>query len=296
MKASGVRYDIHLTIEYSYGAASDHARTLVRLLPSDHPGQQIVRSRLLTVDPIPHERHDSTDFFGNAMTAFGFHTPVDRITYALEAHAERLRPPLLLDLAPEVQKLPEEIAGYGTLDAASPHHFCGASTRVWPDRAISEFASDITLPSMATSEAVETLGQALYREMRFDAEATDVHTPPAEAFANRHGVCQDFSHIMIAALRSLGVPARYVSGFLRTIPPEGQPRLEGADAMHAWVSAWCGAETGWIEYDPTNACAVREDHITVAYGRDYSDVSPVKGVLRTSGSQTSKHSVDVRPH
>ena len=148
---------------------------------------------------------------------------------------------------------------------------------------------------MTTLDAVRTICHALHSEMRFDSKATDVDTSPAEAFANRHGVCQDFSHVMIAALRAIGIPARYVSGFLRTIPPKGRPRLEGADAMHAWVSAWCGADTGWIEFDPTNDCTVGTDHITVAYGRDYSDVAPVKGVLRTSGSQTSQHSVDVLP-
>ena len=99
----------------------------------------------------------------------------------------------------------------------------------------------------------------------------------------------------IAALRSLGIPAGYVSGFLRTIPPPGQPRMEGADAMHAWISAWCGAEMGWLEFDPTNDCAVGVDHIAVAYGRDYADVAPVKGAIRTTGEQSSKQSVDVEP-
>jgi transglutaminase-like putative cysteine protease len=117
----------------------------------------------------------------------------------------------------------------------------------------------------------------------------------ADAFAARHGVCQDFSHIMIACLREIGVPAGYVSGFLRTEPPEGQPRLEGADAMHAWVAAWCGTQTGWVEFDPTNAIRVSSDHIVVARGRDYSDVAPVKGVLWTAGSQTTKQVVDVIP-
>lgn len=290
-----MRYDIRLTIGYRYGAPSDHARTLVRLLPSDRPGQQVVTSRLLTVEPRPSERRETTDFFGNAMTVLSFHDPIDSIDVTLRARAERLVPAASLDLSPDLGGLAQEIADYRSLDPASPHHYLGASNRVAPDDAISDFARAIAEPGLTAMQLVETLGRALHAEMRFDAEATDVHTPPAEAFANRHGVCQDFSHVMIAGLRALGVPAGYVSGFLRTLPPPGQPRLEGADAMHAWVSAWCGSEVGWIEYDPTNACSVGLDHVSVAHGRDYSDVAPVKGVLRTSGDQESHHAVDVEP-
>ena len=150
-------------------------------------------------------------------------------------------------------------------------------------------------PGMTALDAVRAVGLALHRDMRFDPEATTVDTPPAEAFARRHGVCQDFAQVMIACLRGIGIPAGYVSGFLRTNPPPGQPRLEGADAMHAWVRAWCGWETGWVEFDPTNAVFAGTDHILVARGRDYGDVAPVKGVLRIAGAQTTEHAVDVDP-
>ena len=142
---------------------------------------------------------------------------------------------------------------------------------------------------------LRTVGAALNRDMSFDAKATSVETSHEEAFEARHGVCQDFSHVMIAALRSVGIPAGYVSGFLRTRPPEGRPRLSGADAMHAWVRAWCGPALGWVEYDPTNAVDAGEDHVVVAYGRDYSDVSPVKGVLKSATAQESRQAVDVIP-
>ena len=115
------------------------------------------------------------------------------------------------------------------------------------------------------------------------------------AFTDGRGVCQDFSHIMIGALRSLSIPAGYVSGLIRTIPPKGRPRLEGADAMHAWVMAWCGAEAGWVELDPTNDVLAGQDHILVARGRDYADVAPVKGIMRIAGAQRGGHSVDVIP-
>ncbi|WP_034007179.1 transglutaminase-like domain-containing protein, partial [Pseudomonas aeruginosa] len=122
-----------------------------------------------------------------------------------------------------------------------------------------------------------------------------VDTPVAEAFDMRAGVCQDFSHIMIAGLRGLGIPAGYVSGFLRTIPPAGKERLEGADATHAWVRVWCGLQLGWQEFDPTNAIPAGNDHITISHGRDYGDVSPISGVLKTSGAHEATQAVDVIP-
>lgn len=290
-----MRYDISLTVGYDYGGPSDHARTLVRLQPPDLPMRQSVTSRLLIVDPVPSERREVTDFFGNLMTALAYHDPIDRIELTLRARVERLAPPPSLDLSPDLAGLAAEIRTHPGLAPAAPHHFLGRSARVAPVAAITDFARAQVAGVQTVMQIVERVGTALHDEMRFDATATDVDTPAADAFENRHGVCQDFSHIMIAALRALGIPAGYVSGFLRTEPPPGQPRLEGADAMHAWVSAWCGTETGWVEFDPTNACLVGLDHITIAHGRDYGDVSPVKGVLRTSGPQNTHHSVDVLP-
>ena len=290
-----MRYDITLEIDYSYGSLSDHVRTLIRVLPSDIPGRQIVTRRALGVDPMPSERHDSIDFFGNTMTALAFHRPIEKFDLTLRAHVERLGTPVTLDLSPDLRGLAREIAQQKSLGASAPHHYLGASTRVGMDPAITAFAMDQSEPGLTAIQVVKALGAALHAEMRFDAEATDVETLPSVAFANRHGVCQDFTHVMIAGLRALGIPAGYVSGFLRTIPPPGHPRLEGADAMHAWVSAWCGREVGWMEYDPTNNCPAGLDHVAVAYGRDYADVAPVKGVLRTSGVQQSQQRVDVVP-
>ena len=131
--------------------------------------------------------------------------------------------------------------------------------------------------------------------MRFDPDATEVDTPVATAFAGRHGVCQDFSQIMISGLRSLGIPAAYVSGFLRTLPPPGKPRLEGADAMHAWVNLWCGDQLGWVGFDPTNNILADSSHIFTAMGRDYADVAPLDGVFHGGGGQSMDVAVDVMP-
>ena len=128
----------------------------------------------------------------------------------------------------------------------------------------------------------------------YDTKATQVATPLDQAFTRKSGVCQDFAHIMIAGLRGLGLPAAYVSGYLRTIPAPGQTRLEGADSTHAWVSLWCGPEFGWLDLDPTNAMMVEDDHIVIAIGRDYADVSPVDGVLLGAGKQKLDVSVDVQ--
>ena len=144
-------------------------------------------------------------------------------------------------------------------------------------------------------DLIQKIGEALFNEMSFDAFVTSAETPPEEAFALRKGVCQDYSQIMIACLRSVGIPAGYVSGLIRTTPPSGKPRLEGADAMHAWVMIWCGPDCGWVEFDPTNNQFVGDEYILIARGRDYADVAPIKGVLRLTGNQSCTQAVDVIP-
>lgn len=288
-------YDVSLTIDYAYAAASDRARNLLRLLPSDVDGVQRVRQRLLEVTPMPEERRDGVDFFGNAMSMVAWHHPIDALSLKLTAKIERFDPDPPLDLSPPLADFARELHGVHTLGPDSPHHFTSASPLVSPAPEMAAYARDALNPDMTVMQAVEAVGRALYQDMEFDPDATDVNTPPEEAFANRHGVCQDFAHVMIAALRGIGIPSGYVSGFLRTFPPPGQPRLEGADAMHAWVRAWVGPETGWIEFDPTNDQYAGTDYITVGYGRDYGDVSPVRGVMRTSGGQESHQAVDVIP-
>lgn len=288
-------YDVGLTIAYVYDAPAVAGRHLLRLVPAELPGAQRRISAWLEVTPDPAERRDFRDFFGNDAAEVAFREAHCEIAFRVSARVERLARPPALDISPDLARLAAEIAAWRGLQPASPHHFLGASPRVAPAPEIAAWAR-AAAPQGATAFAtVRAIGEAVHREFAYDPEATTVETPPAEAFARRRGVCQDFAQVMIAALRSLGVPAGYVSGFLRTSPPPGQPRLEGADAMHAWVRAWCGVESGWVEYDPTNALVVGADHIEVARGRDYADVAPVAGVLRTAGAQSSEQAVDVLP-
>lgn len=283
-------YDIHLKLEQNYPSASDHVRNLLRLLPSDGPNQRVSR-RMLTITPAPDERRDSQDYFGNSTTLVAWHRPVAAIAFDLSVRAERWASPAM-DMSPPLAELPSEVMAAG-LAPASPLQFRSASPRILPVADIASFAREICPSGLTAREAVAQLGQRIQESMTFDATATEVTTPPAIAFAARRGVCQDFAQIMICGLRALGIPAGYVSGFIRTTPPPGQKRLEGVDAMHGWVMAWCGRAQGWVEYDPTNGQWAGEDYITVAIGRDYSDAAPVKGAVRTSGGQQTGHAVDM---
>lgn len=191
-------------------------------------------------------------------------------------------------------------------DAVASHALdgCGPAVMLYPSRLVpilapvTAYAEESFSPGRSVLEAAFDLTKRIRADFFYKPQATSVSTPIAEAFAARTGVCQDFAQIMIAGLRGIGMPAAYVSGYIRTIPPAGQPRLAGADASHAWVSVWCGPAFGWIDCDPTNACLVGDDHIVVAIGRDYADVSPVEGVLLGSAGtakQNMTFGVDVVP-
>lgn len=288
-------YEVRMTTSYEYGRSATGGRHLLRLVPAEIPGKQRMIAGALGITPRPKERYDGFDFFGNRTTGVVFAEAHDEIVFTLKARVERNSSSALLDISPAPERLSTEISGTRSLGPASPHHFLAPSPRVARDPSVSSYARSIAAGRRTVLDIVAAINAAIHEDMRYDPKATTVETPLAEAFVARRGVCQDFSHIMIACLREVGIPAGYVSGFLRTEPPRGQPRLEGADAMHAWVAAWCGVEAGWMEFDPTNAIRVSSDHIVVARGRDYSDVSPVRGVLWTAGSQTTNQAVDVIP-
>lgn len=288
-----MKYDIRLSISHQYTQPAGNGRHLVRVLPRVIPGRQSVHAHFLDVAPQPTECSESSDFYGNTVTTIVHKAAHHDMKIGMSSRVELAPQSEWLDLSCDLPGLRQQWEAYRGLEPESPLHFLGPSPRLSPNSQISHFARDICAADASTAGTVIRLGQALHEVMAFDPEATTVDTDAPEAFRLKRGVCQDFSHIMILALRSLGIPAGYVSGYLRTIPPEGGVRLEGVDAMHAWVKAWCGAEQGWIEYDPTNTTLVGSDHVVVSYGRDYSDTAPIIGHLRSSGEQSSTQSVDV---
>ncbi|HEV7346127.1 MAG TPA: transglutaminase family protein [Devosia sp.] len=286
-------YDLRLELRYDYDATVHGGRHLVRVAPITVPGIQRVVASSLSVEPRPQRETTFTDFFGNSVTTLTYLFPHDHLAIRLSARVqvEDLHPPA--DLSPTRQALQQELARYWSVEPDSPHHFLAASPRIQLVSAITEYADTVTAGCPSVMAAVDALCRAIHRDFSYDAKATDVETKPAESFELRRGVCQDFAHVMIAGLRGIGIPAGYVSGFLRTTPPPGKLRLEGADAMHAWVRVWCGQHVGWVEFDPTNAMIAGADHISIGHGRDYSDISPIVGVLRTHGSHETSQSVDV---
>lgn len=288
-------YNVGLRIHYKYTTPAAGGRHVLYMTPANLDGQRAITS-LLDITPAPDERSARTDFYGNTVVEVSFHTPHTEVEFRLRAQVERNAAQAGEDRSDSRAQLAATLREVRSLEGDSPHHFLANSPRVRAQKVFRDYAlAQIDSETMTTLEVVETIGRAIDRDMTFEPGSTQVDTPPEEAFARRLGVCQDFTHIMIACLRSIGVPAAYVSGFLRTTPPKGQPRLEGTDAMHAWVRAWCGQQMGWIDHDPTNGVRVGDQHIVVACGRDYGDVAPVRGVVRTSGDQNSKQAVDVEP-
>lgn len=288
-------YDIRHVTVYEYGSAVTFSHCALRLLPHDEPGQKVLATKL-SIDPRPREMIERRCFFGNRVTSLTIATPHRRLTVEAKASVDIVRAP-----SPEPQTTPpwevvrEQAFGSQSLGPESPAHF------LHPSRFVPRFrpAADYAAKSFPSGRPVLAAAMDLMHRMRdeftYDPKATVVSTPLSEAFAKRSGVCQDFAHIMIAGLRGIGLPAAYVSGYIRTIAPQGKERLEGADAMHAWVAVWCGEKAGFIGLDPTNCLLVGDDHISLARGRDYADISPVAGIVLGAGDQEIEVKVDVVP-
>lgn len=306
-------YDLSLHITYEYDTLASGGHHVLRLMPLTLPDRQRLIAGSIRIDPSPDETSNFTDFFEHPVTYVQLRSPHERLDIRMQARVAMLSPAVaslatagepmeaaatparLADLSPLRHELSEQLVDFWSLDPHSPHHFLGAAPLTGEVPEIALYAGQHVRAGMTIREIAETLCRQVHADFTYDSEATTVETPARQAFRLKRGVCQDFSHILIIALRSLGIPAGYVSGFLRTIPPPGKPRLEGADAMHAWVRIWCGTAIGWIELDPTNNVQAGTDHVVVAYGRDYSDVAPVIGVLKTYGSHTTHQAVDVVP-
>ncbi|MCE7029130.1 transglutaminase family protein [Jiella avicenniae] len=290
-----MKYAIRLKITYDYPSAVSDARHLLRVRPREGAGQTL-RKIAVAITPRPGEHARERDFFGNAVDAIAFFTPQTELTVLMEATVtvERVPPPLAV--TPGLVDVAEDALAARDADGASPLHHLGPSRRIETLPALTAYVEQtFQAAARPAGEAVLALTKRIREDFAYLPGSTSVGTSVTEAFTERRGVCQDFSHVMIAGLRANGIPARYVSGFLRTEPPEGQPRLEGADAMHAWVEAWLGNDIGWVGFDPTNGILAGDDHIVVAVGRDYSDALPIAGAFVTAGPQATDHFVDVVP-
>jgi transglutaminase-like putative cysteine protease len=287
-------YEIRHVTSYDYAAPVAAARCLLRLLPRDESGQRVLRSAV-ELSPRPSRRHERLDFFGNRVIEAGIDNPHSALKIILEARVDVRRPQApAAALTPIWETARRAAASCQSLGPKSPAPFLFPG-RLTPLQApVTGYARESFPEGRPVLEGALDLMRRIHADFRYDPEATEVSTPLQEAFARRSGVCQDFAHIMIVALRGLGLPAAYVSGYLRTLPAPGEKRLEGADASHAWVSLWCGPAFGWLQLDPTNNLVVCDDHIVLAVGRDYADVSPIDGVILGAGKQRLQVSVDVK--
>ncbi|MGH6859546.1 MAG: transglutaminase family protein [Phyllobacterium sp.] len=288
-------YNIRLHLHYDYERSAAAGRHHIRVVPQTMAGTQRVIASSLSFDPVSAERSEFTDFFSNAVTSIVYRNPHETLDVTMTARVNVMRPQSMLDVSPDLAGLAREIRGVWSIAADAPHHFLTGSHHAPIEPDITAYAARSLSGARTVIEVVSDLNRRIHSDFRYDGDVTDVRTTAPQAFDLKAGVCQDFTHVMIAGLRGLGIPAGYVSGFLRTIPAPGKQRLEGADAMHAWVRAWCGREAGWLEFDPTNDMAAGNDHITIGHGRDYADISPILGVLKTSGAQKGEQSVDVIP-
>ncbi len=279
---------VHET-HYTYASPVLLSQQLLHLRPRALPWQKCLAHRL-SVEPEPGELAEREDYFGNPVAQLLIAAPHDELL---------VRAASTLDVAPREQtalglpRVPWEAAREQARAAAG--EFVHESPHVETSRELLEYAARCFPAGRAALEGAHELTRRIYGDFRFDKTATSVSTPLREVMKRRRGVCQDFAHLMTGCLRSLGLAARYVSGYLLTDPPPGRARLVGADASHAWVSAYCGDGAGWVDFDPTNDCIVDDEHVTLAWGCDFSDVTPMRGVILGGGEQELKVRVTVSP-
>lgn len=283
----------HIT-KYTYSQAVPVCHNVIHLAPRNLPNQTCENLRVL-IHPEPTEFIQREDYFGNRMAYFSI-DQAHRVLAVTSTSNVRVNaaPRATADEPVAWEVVAEELRTSRQPHVLKAYEFAFSSRRIHPFPELEEYAKSSFPAGRPILEGVCELTERIHTDFKYDPRATTVNTPLEEVFRDRHGVCQDFAHLEIACLRSVGLAARYVSGYLRTHPPEGKPRLIGADASHAWLSVYCGA-AGWIDVDPTNNVAVGEDHITVCWGLDYSDVCPIQGVIVGGGEHRMHVSVDVAP-
>ncbi len=295
MNLPSMRYQLRHLTHFAYERPVSFARCNLRLKPIDWEGQTLL-SHSLSSEP---DGVFTPAPAGNSLvnvTRLVLGGAINKLDIVSNAEIAVFR------RVPEVRADDLTVAQIGTSARASndvsdmsPANFLFPSPLIAHDRAMGEWCGQWLKADRPLTQAALDLTLAIQRDFTFDPDATRTETLPAEAFAKRAGVCQDFAQIMISGLRSAGIPAAYASGYIRTIPPPGKERLQGADAMHGWVLVWCGTERGWIGFDPTNGILMASDHILVAVGRDYLDIAPIDGIFTGYGAQKIRVDVDVIP-
>ncbi|WP_319528912.1 transglutaminase family protein [uncultured Cohaesibacter sp.] len=287
-----MRYRITHKTDYRYANSVAQSNHLVHLAPRQTKGQ-LVESHELVISPRPATQREFFDYFGNPTV----HLTIEEDHHLLSIHSfSTIR--VERDHAEAVET---STANWETVRDlmrdpahASEAEFACYSGFTTPTNAIAKYGAQSFTPGRKLLEAVSDLTARIFNDFEYDSVVTDASTPVDRVFELMAGVCQDFAHLELTCLRALGLPARYVSGYLRTYPPEGQPRLIGADASHAWISVWC-PEAGWVDFDPTNNKIIADEHVTLTIGRDFDDVSPISGIVLGGGNHFVDVSVDVMP-
>ncbi|WP_317201666.1 transglutaminase family protein [Janthinobacterium sp.] len=289
------RYRVVHETRYEYQSAISLSQQYLHMTPRSFAYQH-TESHQIWLDPVVNDSRDGVDYFGNSTRHVAITVPhKSLLVHAESTVALRARHSLaqIAGTPPweSVRDMMGKEKSAATLEAcrylyASPHVNCFAE--------LEAYARLSYTPGRPQLDAALDLTQRIFEDFEFDGKATDISTPLEEVLRGRRGVCQDFAQLMIGCLRSVGLPARYMSGYILTHPPEGKPRLIGADASHAWVSVFC-PELGWVDFDPTNHCLVQNEHITLGWGRDFSDVTPMRGIVLGGGKQELAVQVTVTP-
>jgi transglutaminase-like putative cysteine protease len=287
-------YSVRHRTTYRYEQPVSISHHVLRLVPRSCP-QQSLRSSILNLQPTAAVGGAGLDYFGNPVTYATIQE--QHLDLVIEASSVvEVRPPPVpaTGSTPEWESLFGLLQRAGTSESLDALQYAFDSPQTLATSDLGAYASVSFTPGRPVLDAARDLTRRIHADFRYDSTATTVSTPVDEVVRLKRGVCQDFAHLELACLRTLGVPARYVSGYLLTRPPPGEEKLIGADASHAWISVWCG-EAGWVDLDPTNDSIPRDEHVTLAWGRDYGDVSPINGVIFGGGAHRIEVSVDVTP-
>jgi transglutaminase-like putative cysteine protease len=280
-----MRYAVRHETRYRYGAPVDLGLHLLRLTPLATPRQRVLRQDL-SVEPTPTRVAGFEDHFGNRVHRAAIETTHDHFVATFTAEIEVAPGTAALPIAPPWEAIRSAMSADGFASPPAVAEFAYGSPLAPIETAATAYAAESFAAGRPLAEAARDLTARIHADFSYAPNRTDISTSVGEILDRREGVCQDFAHVMIAGLRGLGLPARYVSGYVRTRSPAGEAARVGADASHAWVALWCGTEIGWVEFDPTNDLVVSDEHIVVAYGRDFSDVTPLRGVILGGGTHS----------